>query len=263
MYFRSVLYVDDDEDICRVVEATLRLVAGLIIRTACTGERAIDVAYDFRPELILMDVMMPGLDGPSTLERMRRSALLANIPVIFMTAKVLPAEIAQLLELGAIGVIVKPFDPLKLYEDLCALWTNKAAVRQSASASTEPVPIGTQVDALTLSFLRRAREDGINLATMIRRAQAGDRSVFTEIERVAHSIQGAGAMFGFPNLSTLGGTIAGTVQGLLASHTAPDSSYEIATLQRLLELSQQLAQDVEAASHVAPQSNAMFQGPAR
>ncbi len=85
--FQSVLYVDDDPDICSVVQATLRLVPGLDVQTADSGERAIDLAYELRPDLVLMDVMMPGLDGPSTFRRMRECALLTKIPVIFMTAK--------------------------------------------------------------------------------------------------------------------------------------------------------------------------------
>jgi two-component system OmpR family response regulator len=263
MHFKSVLYVDDDADICSVVRATLHLVPDLAIQTADSGERAIDRAYEFRPELVLMDVMMPGLDGPSTFERMQQSVLLANIPVIFVTAKVLPIEVAQLLQLGAIGVIVKPFDPLTLYEELCGLWANKAAAHQSTAASTEPVHIRAQVDALTINFLRRARDDGINLANMIGRAQTGDRSVCKEIERVAHSLQGAGAMFGFPNVSTMGGMIARTAEGLVASHAAHDSLHETAVLRQLSEFSKQLTQHVEAASQTAPQSDAMFQGPAR
>src|ERR1700722_14277333 len=148
--FQSVLYVDDDPDICSVVQATLRLVPGLNVQTADSGERAIDLAYEFRPALVLMDVMMPGLDGPSTFKRMRESALLADIPIIFMTAKVLPAEISQLLQLGAIGVIVKPFDPLTLYRDLLALWNNGDA------ACSRTIPCGgqsnaqLQVDSLTI-----------------------------------------------------------------------------------------------------------------
>src|ERR1700733_13287666 len=87
---QSVLFVDDDSDICSVVRATLRLVPGLDVQTADSGRRAIDLAYELRPDLVLMDVMMPGLDGPSTFKRMRETILLAHIPVIFMTAKVLP-----------------------------------------------------------------------------------------------------------------------------------------------------------------------------
>src|ERR1700722_17261721 len=165
--FQSVLYVDDDADICSVVQATLLLVPGLNVRTADSGERAIELAYELRPDLVLMDVMMPGLDGPSTFRRMRESVLLAKIPVIFMTAKVLPAEIAQLLQLGAIGVIVKPFDPLKLYSELFSLWNDGGTARRNPIVSGGPVEVQAQVDSLTVSYLQRAWADVINVAKMI------------------------------------------------------------------------------------------------
>lgn len=231
------------------------------MKTADSGERAIDLAYEVRPDLVLMDVMMPGLDGPSTFKRMRESALLAHIPVIFMTAKVLPAEISQFLQLGAIGVIVKPFDPLTLYGELFALWNNGDAERQSSIVCSRQSKAQAQVDSLTINFLQRAWADVINLAKMIERAQNGDRSVFKELERVSHSLHGAGAMFGFPKISDLGGMIARTVEGLVASAEAPGSPREPAVLRHLLEFSKQLAQEVEAAWQTAPQSAAMFQGP--
>jgi two-component system OmpR family response regulator len=257
--FQSVLYVDDDADICSVVRATLRIVPGLNVQTADSGERAIDLAYELRPDLVLMDVMMPGLDGPSTLKRMRQSILLADIPVIFMTAKVLPAEISQFLQLGAIGVIVKPFDPLKLYADLVALWHRGGIAGPSLSSCSAQSNAETQMDSLTSSFLQRAWTDVINLAKMIEHAQNGDRSVFPEVERVSHSLHGAGAMFGFPKISEVGGKIARMVEGLVAN-TGHDSAGEPAVLQQLVESSKQLAQEVEAAWQVAPQSAAMFQG---
>jgi two-component system, OmpR family, response regulator len=259
--FQSVLYVDDDPDICSVVQATLRLVPGLDVQTADSGERAIDLAYELRPDLVLMDVMMPGLDGPSTFKRMRESALLAKMPVIFMTAKVLPAEIAQLLQLGAIGVIVKPFDPLKLYAELFSLWNNGGATRRSPIASGGPAEVKAQVDSLTASFLQRAWADVINLAKMIERAQAGDRSAFPEIVRICHSIHGAGAMFGFPKISAEGGAMARMIATVTASAEPYSSASESTALQQLSEASKRLAQEVEAAWQTAPQSAAMFQGP--
>jgi two-component system OmpR family response regulator len=260
--FQSVLYVDDDSDICSVVQATLRLVPGLNVRTADSGERAIDLAYAMRPDLVLMDVMMPGLDGPSTFRRMRESVLLAQMPVIFMTAKVLPAEIAQLLQLGAIGVIVKPFDPLKLYGELYSLWSNGSTAQRGLVESGGPAEVQAQVDLLTASFLQRAWADVINLAKMIERAQAADRSVFPEIERICHSIHGAGAMFGFPRISEVGGAMDRMVAAVTASAALHGSASESATLQQLVEANKQLAQEVEAAWQTAPQSAAMFQGPA-
>jgi two-component system, OmpR family, response regulator len=257
--FQSVLYVDDDADICSIVQATLRIVPGLNVQTADSGERAIDLAYELRPDLVLMDVMMPGLDGPSTLKRMRQSVLLADIPVIFLTAKVLPAEIAQFLQLGAIGVIVKPFDPLKLYAELVALWHKGGIAGPERTAYGAPSHAEAQIDSLTSSFLQRAWTDVVNLAMMIERAQNGDRSVFPEVERVCHSLHGAGAMFGFPKISEVGGKIARMVEGLVAN-AGHDSAGEPAVLQQLVESSKQLAQEVEAAWQVAPQSAAMFQG---
>lgn len=258
--FQSVLYVDDDADICSIVEATLRMVPGLDVQSADCGERAIDLAYELRPDLVLMDVMMPGLDGPSTLKRMRESTLLADIPVIFLTAKVLPAEISQFLQLGAIGVIVKPFDPLKLYAELVALWHQVEIAGQSRIAYGAQSTAEAQIDSLTSSFLQRAWTDVINLAMLIEHAQNGDCSVFPEVERVAHSLHGAGAMFGFPKISEIGGKIARMVEALVAN-AGRDSAGEPAVLQQLVESSKQLAQEVEAAWQVAPQSDAMFQGP--
>ena len=242
-----------------MVQATLRLVPGLNVQTAGSGERAIDLAYELRPDLVIMDVMMPGLDGPSTFKRMRESALLREIPVIFMTAKVLPTEIAQLLELGAIGVIVKPFDPLKLYGELHSLWNNEDARRSSFASG--PAGAQVQINSLTVSFLQRAWADVVNLANMLERAQAGERSVYPEIERVCHSIHGAGAMFGFPKISEVGGVMARAVlpAATLAAPSSPAS--ESAMLQQLSEACKQLAQEVEAAWQTAPQGAAMFQDP--
>jgi len=259
--FQSVLYVDDDADICSVVQATLRLVPGLQVQTADSGKRAIDLAHEFRPDLVLMDVMMPGLDGPSTLKRMRETILLADIPVVFMTAKVLPAEISQFLQLGAIGVIVKPFDPLNLYSELLALWDKDGAIRQGTIAGSGQSNAQAQIDSLTVNFLQRAWADVINLANRIERAQNGDRSVFREIERISHSLHGAGAMFGFPKISEAGGTMARIVEELAVNAEVHNSACDPAGLRQLSEFSKQLAQEVEAAWQTEPQSAAMFQAP--
>jgi CheY-like chemotaxis protein len=261
MPFKSILYVDDDPDIGSIVQATLRQIPDLQVYIADSGERAIDLAFETRPDLVLMDVMMPGLDGPGTFKRMHASTLLASIPVIFMTAKALPPEIAKFLQLGAIGVIVKPFDPVRLYDDLCALWTAQVPANRRSTATIAATESRGRIeeDSLTASFLQRARSDVTNLAKLIPLAQNGDQSVFKEIERVAHSIHGAGAMFGFPDVSDAGGAIARTVEGLMEGNAVRGLACEPAELLHLLELSKQLAQHVEAAWQTAPQSTAMFQ----
>jgi CheY-like chemotaxis protein len=258
----SVLYVDDDPDICEVVKTTLCLIAGLDVHTAGSGERAIDLAYELHPDLVLMDVMMPGLDGPSTLKRMREHALLADIPVVFLTAKVLPAEVAHFLQLGAIGVIGKPFDPLKLCDELFALWQHSGVEREKIKGTDcERSRVKAEVSSLADSFLERTRSDVVQLRAIFGRARHENRSVFEEVQRIAHSIHGAGAMFGFPEVSATGGAIERLVEDVMANTAALSSVCEPAILQQFLDFTYQLANDVDAGAHSALSGAGMFDGP--
>ena len=119
---RTVLYVDDEPDIRQIVQLSLGLAPGLTIHTGESGEQALALALALQPDLVLLDVMMPGLDGPGTLARMRAEPSLARFPVVFMTAKAMPQEVARFRELGAVGVIAKPFDPMKLADQVFAIW---------------------------------------------------------------------------------------------------------------------------------------------
>jgi CheY-like chemotaxis protein len=122
---RRVLYVEDEPDIQAVARLALETVGGLTVRIAGSGPEALGSIAGFRPDLILLDVMMPGMDGPSTLRALRALPEAAGIPAVFLTAKVQPAEIAQLRTLGAIDVIVKPFDPMTLAQTLRAIWARR------------------------------------------------------------------------------------------------------------------------------------------
>lgn len=118
----SIFYVDDEPDIREVVEMALGLVPGITVRTCPSGVQALQELPLLRPDLVLLDVMMPGLDGPATLAQMRLDESLKEMPVIFMTAKALPQEVDRFMKLGAIGVISKPFDPIQLGQRVQALW---------------------------------------------------------------------------------------------------------------------------------------------
>jgi CheY-like chemotaxis protein len=111
---RRLLYVDDEADIRDVVEIALEDEADFELRLCASGAAALQLAQEFRPDLLLLDVMMPGLDGPSTLARLRELPGMKGTPAAFVTAKVQPGEIEQLIALGAVGVIAKPFDPMTL-----------------------------------------------------------------------------------------------------------------------------------------------------
>ena len=111
---RRILIIDDEDDIREVTALTLEVSAGWQVITAGSGDEALEKTKASMPDAILLDVMMPGTDGPAVLSRLQRDVRLQNVPVIFLTAKVQTAERNRLTSLGAAGVISKPFDPLTL-----------------------------------------------------------------------------------------------------------------------------------------------------
>ena len=118
----TLLYVDDEPDIREVVEMSLRLAPGLNVHTCESGEEALELLPQVVPDLILLDVMMPGLDGPATLVRIRELPGFAHTPIVFMTAKAMPQEVSRFKALGAVAVIPKPFDPMQLANQVTAIW---------------------------------------------------------------------------------------------------------------------------------------------
>lgn len=125
MPLQSLLYVEDDPDIRAIATLALETVGGFQLSTCDGGQQALDTLQHTRPDLILLDVMMPGMDGPETFRSIRSQPALADIPVVFMTAKVQPNEVQEYLDMGALGVIAKPFDPMTLADQVRTLW-NKA-----------------------------------------------------------------------------------------------------------------------------------------
>lgn len=114
----KILYVEDDPDIRAIAELALQDVGGFNAALCSSGQQALEVAPEFEPDLILLDVMMPEMDGPETMRRLRALDATRATPVIFMTARIQGTEIQEYLALGAIGVIPKPFDPMTLADDI-------------------------------------------------------------------------------------------------------------------------------------------------
>lgn len=115
-----VLIIDDEADIRRVACLSLARIGGMDVSDAANGLEGTEKAAAERPDAILLDVMMPGLDGPATLHALRADPRTAGIPVVFLTAKAMPDEVARLLALGVRGVLNKPFDPMTLPAQLRA-----------------------------------------------------------------------------------------------------------------------------------------------
>jgi CheY-like chemotaxis protein len=115
---RRILIIDDEDDIREVAALSLEATAGWHILTASSGAEGIDIASTEQPDAILMDVMMPGVDGPTTFARMQQTPAVAQIPVLLLTAKVQGVDQRRFAGLGLAGILFKPFDPLTLAEQI-------------------------------------------------------------------------------------------------------------------------------------------------
>lgn len=118
----SIIMIEDEPDIQTVARMALEAVGGYQVEVFNSGEEAVQGIDGKRPDLILLDVMMPGMDGPTTLQELRKKPAFANTPIVFMTAKVQPQEVQSYIDLGAMDVISKPFDPMKLSDQVREIW---------------------------------------------------------------------------------------------------------------------------------------------
>ena len=118
---QKILYVEDEADIRTVGEMALQL-GNFVIKSCSSGIEALNTAGDFKPDLVILDVMMPQMDGPATLKALQNNLDTKNIPVVFMTAKAQTKEIEDYKKMGAIDVIPKPFDPMTLSDHLKKIW---------------------------------------------------------------------------------------------------------------------------------------------
>ncbi len=115
---KNVLLVDDDMNIRTLAQMGLEGLTDWKVELAASGAEAIAKATELKPDLIILDVMMPGMDGPTTLSELRKVEALHDIPVIFMTAKAQTHELELYQKMGAKGIITKPFDPMSLPDDI-------------------------------------------------------------------------------------------------------------------------------------------------
>jgi len=118
----KILYVEDEPDIQTVALMALETIGGFTVQACSSGQEALEAAPEFEPDMVILDVMMPGMDGPATMQALRKLPATADVDMIFMTAKVQSQEIERYLEMGAVDVIAKPFDPMALATQVQAIW---------------------------------------------------------------------------------------------------------------------------------------------
>jgi two-component system OmpR family response regulator len=208
-----ILHVDDEPDIREVVELSLGLDPRLVTQGCGSGKEALTLAAAWMPDVILLDVMMPVMDGPATLVRLRENALTASIPVIFMTARAQAREVDRFRSLGAVGVIPKPFDPMTL----------AASVRSYVQPAQDPL------DDLRAGFLQRVRKDAAALSEDRLLLKAGSRlpGTLDRIKRIAHSLSGAGGIYGFAEISDAAAALEDAAVAELAD-TGPGKETDLA-----------------------------------
>jgi len=121
----KILYAEDEQDIRTIAQLALEDIGGFTVEYCANGNEVIGKIDKFKPDLLLLDVMMPEMDGPETLKKLHENPEYKKIPAIFMTAKIQPDEISQYQEMGVVGVITKPFDSMKLADTVRSIWEKK------------------------------------------------------------------------------------------------------------------------------------------
>jgi len=203
-----VLHVEDESDIREVVEISLGLDPDIILRSCGSGEEALALVRDWPPDIILLDVMMPVMDGPATLAHLRANERTAKIPVVFMTARAQSRELDLFRSLGAAGVIPKPFDPMTLV----------SSVRGYVHT------LHDEICALRHRFIQRLINDAATLAEYRNRlgntATLGTTLIL--IKETAHSLAGAGGIYGFPEIGDAASKLEDATMTALETPTSID-----------------------------------------
>jgi diguanylate cyclase (GGDEF)-like protein len=192
---KRILIVEDEPDIQTIAQIALEAVGGFTVSICSSGSEALASAPTFKPDLILLDVMMPGMDGPTTLKALRAIPALVATPVMFMTAKVQTQEIARYKHLGALDVIPKPFDPMTLSATIKAIWN----LYQAPAAETAQ----ERMNNLRVSYAASLDEKIARVEAAWGKLEQGvwDGEAAHTLHRLAHNLAGSGTTFGFPAIS--------------------------------------------------------------
>ncbi len=198
---RTILCVDDERDILDVASMCLEMVGGYQVTCCESGQAALD-ALDggMTPDLILLDVMMPGMNGPETLAAVRRRAKFDAVPIVFMTARVQEAEVRAYLRLGVTAVIPKPFDPMKLPGELGMIWNAFNEVREAVVIESD---VAERMMELRVRYVAALGDHISRLEEWRTRLARGEMLAAErpELKGVAHRLAGTGKTYGFADVS--------------------------------------------------------------
>ena len=233
-----VLFIEDEADIRHIAKMALERIGGLDVLACASGEEALKSATQFLPDLVLLDVMMPEMDGPATLKQLRLRPGLEVTPVVFMTAKVQPGEIAHLKSLGALEVIAKPFDPMLLASRLAEIWAGVTALSPSNDA------LHDGMEALRKQYAQSFDEKWRRLNDAWTLAKVGDVAALQLARLHAHTMAGSGATIGYPGVSRLASEVEHLLKLRDETTRGNDNSSELDTLMGQLRLATATSDEV-------------------
>lgn len=227
------MLVEDDIDIQQVVEILLSAISGYEILICDSGYEAIEKALSFHPDIILLDVMMPGMDGPSTLKKLRENPTTAEIPVIFLTAKILPQEIQEYHNLGVVDIISKPFNPLTLADRIQKSW--EQVHRLDKSPGDSPPKIALLAEKYGDRLPEKWNEINKHWLS-IKEFPAEFISRSPELIMLVHKLAGSAATYGYLEVSLSAKTIEKYLESLPMGQqelTAKETSHLNALMEQL------------------------------
>jgi two-component system, OmpR family, response regulator len=223
---KRLLIVEDDRDIVNLVSLVLGDVGGYVVKATTSAKEAVEVASSFRPDLILLDVMMPGADGVAALQSLRGLEATRETPCVFMTAMAEPGDLARYDSLGCLGVIAKPFDPLTLGNTIEALWGRHVAKR--------PRPFPSEFEALRRAYVGElpGRIEAMQAAAEALAVRGWDKETVESLYRETHRLAGSSGLYRLSKLSRTAAVLEEIVKLLLTSPTWPPASspVELTTL---------------------------------
>jgi CheY-like chemotaxis protein len=223
---KRILLVDDDADIQAVTALALIGLGGYTVEVCGSAREALARAPVFAPDLILLDVMMPGTDGIGALRAFRRLDATAGTPVVFLTAKTQPEEVEQYRALGCLGVIAKPFDPSNLPGTLETMWGRHVAATKETHRK--------EFDILRRTYAEELAEkiDAMQAVAGTLASGGWDRTTLESLYLIAHRLAGSSGLYKMENLSRAAGALEDILKRLLADAVwpPPSSPVQLTTL---------------------------------
>jgi diguanylate cyclase (GGDEF)-like protein len=218
---KRILMAEDDQDIRLIAQMALEAMGSYTVRMCSCGAEALEAAPGFQPNLIILDVMMPNGDGPSTLQALRALPQFAKTPIVFLTARAQPSDLVEYEALGVFHVIPKPFDPIQLSATIEEIWKRHLAVALEA-----------EMRALTAEYVASLPETLLQIEQVWATAQeSGAGADFKHLHRLAHTVLGTGATLHLHDLSEAARQLEAAVAPLRERALASDAERaEVAAL---------------------------------